>query len=716
MADNMEMSARDPPSEAEVMLGAQANVGDGQVVAAQQGTHGLAGNQGQVPRPRASFCISNRPSKGLCGNFNGWKTLSIASQASEVFQWIAAAPAHSQEAEHPGELKLLQVEGRSHLVRQMQSGDVVAFGQLAIDRQPTPEMTARKHEWSAAVLRRTQVILMRRPQRATVEHSCVFCNAVNQDAPSPCWLYDRVQHRTILVSKECVDGVPPYEVVSYTWGRAASNEWEEVAGVPWRVRSSNGLPVTSILDMLESLEERYIWIDIFCIPQECPSAKAREIARQAEIFRGARRGTAWLHQTAAVWPLVLGLISWSMYLRSQFSLEHPTPAPPPPGTLAALEELVSDPWFSSTWALQEAILRPNMSMIGVNEWRSSLIFPNSSLTGACFLERRITIDDFRRCLNTVRAIASVTIKCEIDRGPITTTLGRPQMRTKDALFMERLLQDTGLLGITTPTPAAILSGLAGRTSVKAHDKFYGIQSVFNLYMQGDYTRNLEHVKGEFLTNIWTKYAPILSLALNRPIIPSGSADFRSDTEDTLLWFSYSQINGGLMSCILPGQSAVCARFSADGLISLAASDSVGETGQKWRYEATAPPAAHSKVAYILFGLPPIPVSISSSVRMTELYESRARSWWHSLPILNLITRWWRHWQDRRGVAFFMDRTSRLLYVGQFFNENGHLGMKRNLHVYIEYYLKKPGVGHRVGAIVSETCFEHHRVDGSLIID
>jgi len=114
------------------------------------------------------------------------------------------------------------------------------------------------------------------------------------------------------------------------------------------VRSSIGLPVTYILELLESFTERYIWIDIFCIPQECPSAKAREIARQAQIFRRAKGGIAWLHQTAAVLPLVVGLISWSVYLNNQFLAEHPTSAPPPYGTFAALEELICDPWFSST--------------------------------------------------------------------------------------------------------------------------------------------------------------------------------------------------------------------------------------------------------------------------------------------------------------------------------------------------------------------------------
>jgi hypothetical protein len=31
----------------------------------------------------------------------------------------------------------------------------------------------------------------------------------------------------------------------------------------------------------EMFTERYVWIDIFCIPQDCPFAKAREVDNQA---------------------------------------------------------------------------------------------------------------------------------------------------------------------------------------------------------------------------------------------------------------------------------------------------------------------------------------------------------------------------------------------------------------------------------------------------
>jgi hypothetical protein len=48
---------------------------------------------------------------------------------------------------------------------------------------------------------------------------------------------------------------------------------------------------------------RYVWFDLFCIPQEGGEIMAREIARQALIFRNAKVAVAWLNDI----PVVLGM-------------------------------------------------------------------------------------------------------------------------------------------------------------------------------------------------------------------------------------------------------------------------------------------------------------------------------------------------------------------------------------------------------------------------
>ncbi|KAH8781621.1 hypothetical protein BGZ57DRAFT_853190 [Hyaloscypha finlandica] len=666
-----------------------------------------------------TFSLSFETPKGLGGNFDGWKKSSVYSTSSEIFQWTTARSGgayagEADETEPYSELKMITADQGKFLLRELATGKFLAYGQLAIDRQPSEELMNRRYDWAAAIEQRSRSVHNRgrEPRRAGVHH-CPFCDSPPGNPTGPTWLFDCIQRKTVCVTEEFPDGPPPYEVLSYTWGRAASNEWEEVQGIPWQVRSSTGLPISRILEALSVFSGTYIWIDIFCIPQNCPSAKAREIARQAQIFRGATGGVAWLHQTAAVLPLVIGIASWALLLNEQFSQQGLRPTIPPPiGTFAAVEELISDPWFSSTWALQEAVLRPNMFMIGASEWKNALFFPHGSLDRSMFSSKPVTLGDFRGYLSILRAVASSTIKTGIHR-PLVQGSNNTLMRAEDALRLEKLFQDAGLLGLITPTPAAILSSLSVHSSVKPHDQFYGIQAVFNLALQGDYERPLDSVRGEFLGHVWTEYAPILALALNRPVITSNSANFLSDSEDCLLWFSHAQLKGGRLPCSPPGSSSVRATFNIDGFPTFTATESTAD--DPWHYEARSLSPAHSNILLIRYGLPPIPITIHSA-RISSFYDPEAhhgQRWWNKIPLLRTIAQWWRAWSDRTGKTRWLSRTTRLMYVGRFINETGHLGLRRKPYVYIEYYLTASGVGQRVGALLSDLPFEHRRVDGAV---
>lgn len=77
-----------------------------------------------------------------------------------------------------------------------------------------------------------------------------------------------------------------------------------------------------------------------------------------------------------------------------------------------------------------------------------------------------------------------------------------------------------------------------------------------------------------------------------------------------------------------------------------------------------------KSQQFIWGLPPLLITVNRSDQSTVARTEREES--------------------------FMTKTTQLLYVGHFINEQGHLGMRRDLHVYMEYYLIEPHVGHRVG--------------------
>jgi hypothetical protein len=663
---------------------------------------------------------------------NIWRELYIFAVASEFGQWSElrqAGPRSDQRNESEdldlasSKLCLLEHENQNFVLRELQGGRYIPYGQLTGDRELSQNMLAIKYAWDSAVLARSQ----QNPNRTdlNVAHDCSFCNVNECDISGPTWLFDRVQEKTVLVRDEFSDTSPEYDVLSYTWGRAASNNWKTVPGVPWKIRSSTGLPVSRLFEILEKFKQRYVWVDVFCIPQDCPTAKSREVARQADIFRGAKGGIAWLHQTPAVGPLLMGIVAWSVLLNDSFKERRMAPISAPPGTFAALEELASDPWFSSTWALQEAILRPNMALIGVNEPNNTIILPYGTLARATMSTETYTVETLQQYFLILRTVASEAIMTGTDRMlPGVVTNRKTLMYAREALKLETILRENGLLGLVTPSPGSILSSLAVRTSVKPHDGFYGIQAVFGMSMQGDYNRTLESVQAEFKSHIWTMYAPVLCLSFNRPVISERSGTFLSDTQDATFFFSHSRLVEGRLSCMPPGYSKVRVRTTDDGKPIFMSSESpdVDSGGETWRYEASNGPPAHSKVVVITFGLPPMPVDVNYSKTRTELYKPR-------IPSKGLLRRWaWtsemlakrdrkRHnEQDERGILRDADRTTRLLYVGQFINELDQVGLRRAPHVYMEYYLKAPGQGHRVGAVVSDLPFIHHRVEGALTLD
>jgi hypothetical protein len=204
-----------------------------------------------------------------------------------------------------------------------------------------------------------------------------------------------------------------------------------------------------------------------------------------------------------------------------------------------------------------------------------------------------------------------------------------------------------------PTPATILSFMSVRTSVKPHDRYYGVQSVFNLKITADYTRDIDSLKAEFLGSMWTEFAPALVLALNRPT-GGVSGNFPADAEDTMYpWFTWSQLCDGKLSNLPPG-SQVSVRFTKDGFPRFSSRDC--RKGEYWRWEAQSL-MEQSRTAAIYFGLPPMPI-VAEGIEGNENHEEEDGS--------------------------FMSRTSRLLYIGTILNESGHLGMGRTLHVYVEY--------------------------------
>ncbi|KAK4496813.1 hypothetical protein PRZ48_012797 [Zasmidium cellare] len=215
----------------------------------------------------------------------------------------------------------------------------------------------------------------------------------------PFYLWDRDESKTIETAE--LDDVVDYTAVSHKWGRWVKNgQWAQVAGVPWPVPQNQQFDVHGLVNRLRSLDcgTRYLWFDLFCIPQDRSTRSKieiarQEIARQATIFRAARRAVAWLkdvHDFEGLQAVLLYML-YSMVSMPTGSKECTIASRLAEDALKAVAykstgllepwevplrpwELRPNVWFTSLWTLQELCLRPDM-------WLCSSDFKTLSVFG-----------------------------------------------------------------------------------------------------------------------------------------------------------------------------------------------------------------------------------------------------------------------------------------------------------------------------------------------
>lgn len=202
----------------------------------------------------------------------------------------------------------------------------------------------------------------------------------------PHYLWDTENHKTVTASD--IRPRPEYMCISHTWGRWRLPSSTNVAGVPWPVPENSKYKVQDVPAQLSALPSRYIWFDLFCIPQQASSKlKDDEISRQAAIFRGSTACIAWLYDVTD-WAGVQRALEW-------LCLNYLSLTSMPGGAVAAARgermhqawkaadvpaELVCElrkdtdmpslrelrsvpiPWFTSLWTFQEALLCPDIQL------------------------------------------------------------------------------------------------------------------------------------------------------------------------------------------------------------------------------------------------------------------------------------------------------------------------------------------------------------------
>lgn len=216
------------------------------------------------------------------------------------------------------------------------------------------------------------------------------------DCRRPLYLWDREKEMSVKV-EELTESTVEYWCISHTWGRWWMEDIDMSPHVPWPVPTTSRFRVDQLPGALRTVDwpVKYVWFDLFCIPQnDCPE-RAVEIGKQADIFQNASACVVWLNdvdtwkipETAVSWlglsylaKTTVGLPGLSELLKDLTdeavqisSRENFAPSEGDPWAVREShhEERVGpsgepfraqvDPgsaWFSSLWTLQEAYLCP----------------------------------------------------------------------------------------------------------------------------------------------------------------------------------------------------------------------------------------------------------------------------------------------------------------------------------------------------------------------
>jgi hypothetical protein len=190
----------------------------------------------------------------------------------------------------------------------------------------------------------------------------------------PLYLWDVQEKKTVRTSD--FERCPDYMCVSHTWGRWTYRppQMVQVPNVPWEIKGNTLYDVRDVPDMLLGLNTEYVWLDLFCLPQDDSPDHHKEVANQTAIFRRSKACVAWLNDVEewAVTSAALNNIGLR-YLRntcihpdlevSDEVIEATYDAAHGPSELlkpGMLDEPSS--WFSSLWTLQETVLCPNLRL------------------------------------------------------------------------------------------------------------------------------------------------------------------------------------------------------------------------------------------------------------------------------------------------------------------------------------------------------------------
>lgn len=178
----------------------------------------------------------------------------------------------------------------------------------------------------------------------------------------------------------------PYEALSYTWGDSSASHNIILNNRLFCVTTNLYLALQNLRD---ADVERTLWVDAICINQACPLEKTHQVSQMRNIYQAARRVLIWLGDGCVETHRAISWVSSHSEI-DEMGLEHLMKTArtimdgcPEPnvdvgddvldgeGTfqdrrlelLKGFENLLSRPWWSRVWVIQEVVVNSDVTIM-----------------------------------------------------------------------------------------------------------------------------------------------------------------------------------------------------------------------------------------------------------------------------------------------------------------------------------------------------------------
>ncbi|KAE9370097.1 HET-domain-containing protein, partial [Stipitochalara longipes BDJ] len=184
---------------------------------------------------------------------------------------------------------------------------------------------------------------------------------------------------------------PYYEALSYVWGSPNPRKPITLSGRSFTVTENL---YAALEELRDTKHARVLWIDQLCINQDDLGERSSQVLLMEAIYKGCTVCWIWLGKSDPNTEKSIKILeNWAkgMHLYPQYNFTRESKA--------AAIKLTSQPWFSRTWTVQEAVLPQRLQVLCGSytlEWKQ---FADSAknlrthLTSECCLSQNDTANE-----------------------------------------------------------------------------------------------------------------------------------------------------------------------------------------------------------------------------------------------------------------------------------------------------------------------------------